>query len=131
VKISSMRCPCRKKSEATPYSACCQPYHAGLRPAPTAEALMRSRYSAFALRNVDYLLSSWHPTTRPSTLDLNDSDEWVQLRVIDVETDGDKATVEFIARSRSGGRVNALREVSRFVRVNGQWLYVDGQTDIG
>lgn len=121
-----MRCPCRKKSETVTYEACCAPYHAGVRPAPTAEALMRSRYSAFALRKPAYLLSSWHPTTRPADLAL-DGDEWVQLRVLKAETDDEKATVEFIARSRSGGRVNGLHEISRFVRENGRWFYLDGQ----
>ncbi|MGE0768502.1 MAG: YchJ family protein [Hyphomicrobiaceae bacterium] len=121
-----MRCPCRKKSETTSYADCCEPYHAGLRPAPTAEALMRSRYAAFALKRVPYLLATWHPTTRPARIDLDDGDAWVQLRVLAATTDNDEATVEFIARSRSGGRVASLHEISRFVRENGAWLYVDG-----
>jgi len=126
-----MRCPCRKKSETTSYAECCEPYHAGLRPAPTAEALMRSRYSAFALKNRSYLLATWHPSTRPAHLDLDDGDEWVQLRVLATETDGEKATVEFIARPRQGGRVSSLHEVSRFVREGGRWLYVDGVVKSG
>lgn len=88
---------------------------------------MRSRYSAFALRNAAYLLATWHPTTRPTSLDLDDDDgEWVQLRVLAAEVDGDTATVSFIARSRNGGHVTSLHEVSRFVREDGRWLYVDG-----
>jgi SEC-C motif-containing protein len=87
---------------------------------------MRSRYSAFALKKSAYLLSTWHPTTRPSNLDLNGEDEWVQLRVLAASTDGDAATVEFIARSRQGGHVASLHEVSRFAREDGRWLYVDG-----
>jgi SEC-C motif-containing protein len=121
-----MRCPCRKKSETTAYADCCEPFHAGLQPAPTAEALMRSRYSAFALKNDAYLLSTWHPTTRPARLHFDSGDEWVQLRVLAASTDGDAATVEFIARSRQGGHVASLHEVSRFAREDGRWLYVDG-----
>ncbi len=123
-----MRCPCRKKSETVDYADCCEPYHAGLRPAPTAEALMRSRYTAFALGNEGYLLATWHPTTRPVRLALDRGDAWVQLRVLAAATDGDNATVEFIARSKNGGSVASLHEISRFVREQGRWLYVDGVT---
>jgi SEC-C motif-containing protein len=121
-----MRCPCRKKSETTGYAECCEPYHAGLRHAATAEALMRSRYAAFALNKSAYLLATWHPTTRPAHLPLDGSDEWVQLRVLAASTDGDTAVVEFIARSRHGGHIASLHEVSRFVREDGQWFYLDG-----
>ena len=124
-----MRCPCRKKSEARTYAACCQPYHAGLRPAPTAEALMRSRYSAYALRDTGYLLVTWHPSTRPSHLDLEEGVEWLQLRIITHQTVSNRAMVEFIARSRMNGQAWALRESSRFVNEGGRWLYVDG--DVG
>ena len=88
---------------------------------------MRSRYAAFALKNAAYLLATWHPDTRPKSLDLSHGDEWVQLRVLAAMTDGEKATVEFIARSRSGGRIESLHEVSRFVREDGRWLYLDGE----
>jgi len=121
-----MRCPCRKKSETTPYAACCQPYHAGLRPAPSAEALMRSRYAAFALKDAAYLLATWHPTTQPASLDLHPDEDWVQLRLLAAREDGETATVEFIARSRNGGRNERLHETSRFIRKDGRWLYVDG-----
>lgn len=89
---------------------------------------MRSRYSAFAMGKRDYLLATWHPTTRPAQLDLDGQGEWVQLRVLTASEDGEKATVEFIARSRSGGRIESLYEVSRFVREGGKWLYLDGKT---
>lgn len=124
-----MRCPCRKKSETTTYANCCEPYHLGRQSASTAEKLMRSRYAAFALGKSDYLLSTWHPSTRPPKLELTPGEEWVQLRVIAANEVGDGATVEFIARSRRGGRLDALHETSRFVRVDGRWLYVDGALD--
>jgi SEC-C motif-containing protein len=87
---------------------------------------MRSRYSAFALKKTAYLLSTWHSTTRPAHLTFDGGEEWVQLRVLAATTDGDTATVEFIARSRHGGHVASLHEVSRFVREDGQWFYMNG-----
>ena len=87
---------------------------------------MRSRYSAFALRLPDYLCATWHPSTRPATLDLLPDEEWILLRVLETTADGDQATVEFIARSRVNGRQHVLHEVSRFLREGGRWDYVDG-----
>ena len=121
-----MRCPCRQKSETRTYAACCQPYHAGLRVAGSAEALMRSRYSAFALKNAAYLIATWHPSTNPQQIAFTPGQEWMVLRVVATNTEGDAATVEFIARSRIGGASHVLHEVSRFVREGGRWLYVDG-----
>lgn len=121
-----MRCPCRKKSETTRYADCCEPLHKGLRPAPTAEALMRSRYAAFVVENAGYLRATWHPSTRPERIDFNPGQEWQLLRVLGATTNGDRATVEFTARSRIDGVNHVLNEVSRFERVGGHWLYVDG-----
>ncbi len=121
-----MRCPCRKKSETTLYADCCEPYHLGRHSAPTAEKLMRSRYAAFALGKADYLLRTWHAATRPQSVQLTPGEEWVQLRVLAAKEDGDRAKVEFIAKSRRGGRTDTLHETSRFVREDGRWFYVDG-----
>ncbi len=121
-----MRCPCRKKSETQTFAACCQPLHLGVRAAPTAEALMRSRYSAFVMKDAAYLLRTRHFTTRPASVDFTPGLEWVLLRVLSSQTTGDEATVEFVARSRTAGRMHDLHEVSRFLRVEGQWQYVDG-----
>jgi SEC-C motif-containing protein len=121
-----MRCPCRKKSETTAYEACCKPYHDALRPAPTAETLMRSRYAAFAVRNAAYLQQTWHPSTRPAHLDFTPGQEWLSLKIEAAQEAGDEGTVTFTARSRIGGASHVLRETSRFVREDGQWLYVDG-----
>ena len=87
---------------------------------------MRSRYSAFALQNAAYLLSTWHPTTRPARLDFTLGQLWVLLKVMTTATEGEQATVEFIARSKIGGRLHDLHEVSRFVWESGRWDYVDG-----
>jgi len=114
-------CPCG----AGNYDHCCGLYHAGL-PAADAQTLMRSRYSAYVLKLKDYLLSTWHPDTRPATLDLSD-DKWLGLELKKhlIES-ANHATVEFIARYKIGGRAYRLHEISRFVRENERWLYLDG-----
>jgi SEC-C motif domain protein len=88
---------------------------------------MRSRYAAFALMNADYVLTTWHPSTRPARLDFEPGRTWMLLRIIAHEADGDRATVEFIARSKIAGQMHELHEISRFVRESNHWLYVDGQ----
>jgi SEC-C motif-containing protein len=96
--------------------------------APTAEALMRSRYSAFVLDRTDYLLDTWHSTTRPSTIEPNPSGlRWLGLEVRRHDTiDAEHATVEFIARNKLGGRAQRLHELSRFVLEGERWFYADG-----
>lgn len=89
---------------------------------------MRSRYSAYVLKLEDYLLATWHPGTRPATLDLAaDNMKWLALEVREHRGSADNATVEFVARYKTGGRAGRLHEVSRFVREDGRWLYVDGE----
>jgi SEC-C motif domain protein len=119
-------CPC---GGAAAYGACCGRWHEGaLRlMAPTAEALMRSRYSAHVFGLDAYLLETWHPRTRPSTLAPPPPGlRWIGLEVRrHTPLDDDHATVEFIARSKLGGRAERLHELSRFERVDGRWLYVE------
>lgn len=89
---------------------------------------MRSRYSAYVLGLTDYLHRTWHPTTRPALAELaaDAAGKWLGLEVKRHVPDGDRATVEFVARYKTGGRAHRLHEISRFVRDGGQWLYVDG-----
>ncbi|EPZ15157.1 hypothetical protein M622_16515 [Thauera terpenica 58Eu] len=90
---------------------------------------MRSRYTAFVRRDAAYLLASWHASTRPATLVLDDTPapKWIGLQIrVQEALDADHATVEFVARYRVGGRAQRLHETSRFVRENGLWFYVDG-----
>ena len=89
---------------------------------------MRSRYSAFALCNEQYLLATWHPDTRPASIRFNKAQKWLGLRIVDARVTGDaSAEVEFIARSRaSNAAAVRLHERSRFVREGGRWFYVDG-----
>lgn len=120
-------CPCQS---GRPYSQCCGPVLSGECVAPTAEALMRSRYTAYAVRDVGYLLQTWHASTRPEVIDAATIPEWQGLRIIRTEDgkEGDlRGVVEFEATFSAGGQGRGLlREVSRFVRENGQWFYVDG-----
>ena len=90
---------------------------------------MRSRYSAYVLKRDDYLLATWHPSTRPATLDLaHDTSQWLELQVLRFgQTDADHASVEFVARYKQGGRAARLHETSAFVREHGRWFYLDGE----
>jgi SEC-C motif-containing protein len=122
--LKPLPCPCGGRE----YAACCGRYHSGT-PAPDATALMRSRYSAYALKLEPYLLATWHAKTRPAVLDLAaEHTKWIGLEVKDhLSEAADLATVEFVARFKIGGRAGQLHEVSRFVREDGRWLYVDGK----
>jgi SEC-C motif-containing protein len=123
-------CPC---GSTQPYAACCGRWHAGPQhgQAPTAEALMRSRYSAYVLGLTDYLRDTWHPRTRPADLaPLEPGLRWLGLEVRrHAVIDETHAVVSFVARSKLGGRAHRLQETSRFERVDGRWFYVDG--DVG
>jgi SEC-C motif-containing protein len=116
-------CPCGLPE---PYDACCGRYHCGAAAAPTAEALMRSRYSAFVKGDAPYLLRTWHPRTRPDRLDLDPGMRWTGLEILET-TDGSAfhstGTVTFRASFRGG----SLHERSRFERVDGVWAYLDGE----
>ena len=122
-------CPCGSGER---YDECCGCLHRGDSIASTPETLMRSRYSAFAVGDVEYLLATWHPSTRPASLDLDPAMEWRRLDILDTDTDGERGEVEFRAfwrilpapgRARDGG---VLHERSRFVREHGRWYYLDG-----
>lgn len=118
-------CPCGGGS----YSACCGPFHTGRAEAPTAETLMRSRYSAFALGLGDYLWRTWHPRTRPADVELDDT-VWTGLEVLGVVDGSERdqeGIVEFVAHYRSGRGGGTMRERSRFERRGGRWLYLDGE----
>lgn len=124
-KVSSAGAPCPCGSGAT-YAACCDRYLGGREQAGTAEALMRSRYTAYALMHEAYLLTTWHAATRPLQLDADNAPtKWIGLQVLRHEQqDASNAIVEFIARYKVNGRAQSLRETSRFVREGGNWFYV-------
>ena len=125
-EAGSALCPCGSQQN---YVDCCAPLHNGTA-APTAEALMRSRYSAYVLALEPYLLATWHTTTRPAQLDLgaDEQPQWLGLEIRRHEPTGaSSAIVEFVARYKTGGRAHRLHEVSRFLREDGRWHYVDGE----
>ena len=108
---------------------CCAPLLARQTTALTAEALMRSRYSAYAAKNEAYILDTWHPATRPSELHLDDKQRWSGLKVVDVKAGGvqdNTGQVEFVARYKIAGRGYRLHETSCFERIDGCWVYLDG-----
>ncbi|WP_019139821.1 YchJ family protein [Noviherbaspirillum massiliense] len=125
-KAHSAACPCGGSS----YAACCGRYIEGGELPQTAEQLMRSRYTAYVLRKEDYLKATWHPSTRPvedlAADDGTESTKWLGLEVRRHVPAGERATVEFVARFKIGGRAHRLHEISNFVREEGRWYYVDG-----
>ena len=118
-------CPC---GCVATYEKCCGVYHAN-HAAPTTEALMRSRYSAYVLGLSDYLLVTWHASTRPADLDLSEDAavKWLGLKVDFANETGDEGEVHFVARYKVGGKAHRLAEKSRFVREDGRWFYLDGE----
>ncbi|HFD12167.1 MAG TPA: zinc chelation protein SecC [Crenotrichaceae bacterium] len=113
-----------------PYADCCQPLHNGEQHALTAEQLMRSRYSAFATNNPDYLLATWDTSTRPKSVDCDlDNVQWQQLEIIETKkgTQADnKGVVHFKAYHTLNGKQQVLNEISRFVKKSSHWYYLDG-----
>lgn len=118
-------CPCLA---GLPYDECCGPFISGTALAPTAERLMRSRYTAFSRGATDYLLASWHPSTRPEALELDPAVRWIGLEILSRTGGGlldREGTVEFVASYAAHGERASQHENSTFVRENGQWFYVD------
>jgi SEC-C motif-containing protein len=131
-KSTSIECPCGGNKGNKRYADCCGRFiDDGQIPADAAD-LMRSRYTAFALRNEPYLRVTWWPDTLPDEAIAGEDDvKWIGLKIAGQTQDGDHATVEFIARFKVGGRAHKLHEISNFIRsgdANGalRWYYVDG-----
>lgn len=120
-------CPCGRRA----FRQCCAPVLAGAA-ASTAEDLMRSRYTAFAIGDVAHLARSWHPRTRPAEIELDAATRWEGLEVLETVAGGagdDAGEVRFRARWSDDGRRGALVERSRFVRRAGRWVYLDAAAD--
>ena len=125
-------CPC---CSGKPYAECCAPYHQGTAHAPTAEALMRSRYSAFARSEIGYIVRTVHPSARH---EVNEDDirnwsersEWLNLHIASTEKGGPDDTegvVEFIAKYKDQGQLQVYHEVGTFQKEDGLWYFVDGE----
>ncbi|MEE1783853.1 YchJ family metal-binding protein [Streptomyces sp. SP17BM10] len=123
--LPSSPCPCGLSAS---YGDCCGRMHRGAAEAGTAEALMRSRFSAFVVQDEAYLLRSWHPDTRPDAVDFDPALHWTRLEV-DATTEGgafhSEGTVAFRAYWTEGREEGVLKENSRFVRHEGAWVYLD------
>jgi len=129
--VNSNNCPC---GSGRPLSECCEPLIDHHAEAESAEALMRSRYTAYTLGRSDYLLESWHPATRPTQLDLDYATppEWLGLTILHTDkggVDNDGGVVEFTARLKIDGQLETMHEVSRFIRHQGRWHYLDGDVE--
>ena len=126
VSSDQENCPCLSGEQ---YGQCCGRFHRGAAEAATAEQLMRSRYSAFALLDADYLLRTWHPRTAPGELELDPGMQWRRLDILSTSRGGPLDTegmVEFQAYYRHGSERGVLHEASRFLRENRRWLYLGG-----
>jgi SEC-C motif-containing protein len=128
MKQDAAGCPCGRPQ---PLAACCGRYLADFdgTPSPDAEALMRSRYTAYVRRDEPYLLATWQASRRPSRVRFEAGTRWLGLEVRNHRVlDTDHAEVEFVARCRTdSGPATRLHERSRFVREAGRWYYVDGE----
>lgn len=124
---ASSGCPC---GSGQSYSRCCRPLHLRTAEAESAEALMRSRYSAFVKQLDGYLAHSWDPSSAPATVSFRSGQRWTGLEIVSSELGGpqdETGTVEFIASYEIEGRSARLQERSRFVRHQGRWVYLDGE----
>lgn len=109
------------------YSDCCQEIIEQTKIAETPEQLMRSRFSAFTLKNSSWLKNSWHTTTRPKQINFEDNINWLDLSIINTQLiELNRGRVEFEARYLKNGKINAIHENSRFEKIAKQWFYIDG-----
>ncbi|MGK9171889.1 YchJ family protein [Yokenella regensburgei] len=127
----SQRCPC---GSAVEYSLCCQRYLSGTQVAPNPSQLMRSRYTAFVLRQADYLINTWHPVCQAAALreDIESGfarTQWLGLTIFETApgTNENEGYVSFVARYIEDDRPGAIIERSRFLKENGRWYYIDGK----
>ena len=126
--VQGKLCPCGSGRD---FEACCGGFIEGAESPQTAEQLMRSRYTAYVMGAEGYLLRTWHPSTRPPSLELAAGGpvRWLGLKILGSEgggPDDDQGTVEFVARYKPAGRAGRLRERSQFIREQGEWFYVNG-----
>ena len=125
-------CPCGSELD---YSECCHPFISGEKAAPTAEALMRSRYSAFVKTEIDYLHKTIPPNkqsgfNRKEATVWSQKSEWQGLEILQTEAGGegdDAGTVEFVAKFREKGKMVRHHELAEFSKIDGRWYFVDGK----
>jgi SEC-C motif-containing protein len=120
--LENKPCPCGSKNT---YSRCCELLHKGSE-ALSAEALMRSRFSGFVLRLNDYLLASWHPSTRPKQIEFEEGTQWKRLEILNASNNTHHGSVHFKAYYQEQQQWHLLEETSEFVFEKGHWLYHSG-----
>ena len=119
-------CPC---GSGVDFAQCCGQYLNDARPAPTAEALLRSRYSAYVTGAEQYLMDTWHPSTRPVHGLQLEAHQWIGLKILEIidgQPDDKEGQIAFVARYKINGRAHRLQEISEFLQVDGRWFYVGG-----
>jgi SEC-C motif-containing protein len=124
--VIAVECPCGTGER---YDACCGRLHLRRAEAETAEELMRSRYAAYAVGELDHVFRTWHPRSRPQSIEPDPTLTWTGLTVLDVVDGGpgdEVGEVEFEATYERGGSTGRRHERSRFERRRGRWVYVDG-----
>ncbi len=125
--ISLNYCLCGSGVE---YRQCCETFHSNEMSAPTAESLMRSRFTAFAMHNESYLLKTWDISKRPADIDFSkNAVDWLRLEIFNIKKGGvkdSKGIVEFKAFYMLDSEEYVMKELSRFKKLNNQWLYLDG-----
>lgn len=138
---SKQTCPCGHlyQGQVSLYSECCEPFITGAVKPDHCEQLMRSRYTAYSLANIDYLISTWHPS-KQSSLDRQDlllsakSTQWIRLDIVQSRQQGTEGIVEFNAwfkdiDDQHASDIQCLHETSRFEKIDDQWFYLDGEVN--
>jgi SEC-C motif domain protein len=128
--VDTSKCPCGSDKV---YPDCCKKFHSGSEIPATAEILMRSRYAAYVKKLKQYLLDTWHSSTRPKAEELELNEEsgfrWLSLKITGAE-DGQeedlKGTVSFTAKFKYGAQTGQMQELSSFVKEDQRWYYLDG-----
>jgi len=119
-----MNCPCHS---GQPFDQCCQRFISHRERPENALQLMRSRYSAYVLEDLEYLTETWHPDYRPAGMLIDPRIHWIGLEIIATEERNQQATVEFEARLLVDAKVEAMHQKSAFTLGQGRWLYIDGE----
>lgn len=119
----SNKCPCGGGK----YTKCCQPFHQATKLPRTPEELMRSRYSAYARGLEDYVRATWHASTVPENLTLDDNPAWLQLQILATGLHGNRGYVHFKAYFQQDDEIAVMEEQSYFIRENNRWYYLDGE----
>lgn len=116
-------CPCNPEKL---FADCCEPFLQHKKNPQSPLELMQSRYTAYVTHQKEYLLETWHPSSRPQTINLNQSPKWLRLQITKTSYQGNQGMVEFKASYKTGNKIDILHETSHFIKEGSRWFYVDG-----